>query len=256
MERFTEISREKWKFPPTCNRSGKTRGPNDIKEVIRLESDLFAVPTIIMSDLHSHTGAIFERLDREIDLSRYIVLTAGDMAAAEPIFGYDGDPTEFYEFMAQKAGQFYFVQGNHDLPPANPKRLKSMKNSVGKKCYIEDAETVMTEVGMIGGINGTVSDKKHPYKKTHEEFYRQVDHLFKRPVRIFITHETPSYELVMDDGVKRELVGQPLLYEKVVKKRPVVHIYGHCHHPRAINFLKGVYFLNVDSRILIIEPRP
>jgi predicted phosphohydrolase len=240
-----EISLENWYFPPTRSRSGKQRAESDVKEIIRCDSNLFERPVILASDLHSHGQAVFDRLSAELDLSRYVVLTVGDMAAAQPVFGSDGDPTDLYEFLAASAAEFYFVQGNHDLPPADATRLICMRNRANLPCYVQDGRFVASGIGRLGGVSGTISNKVHPHKKTSDEFYKVLRQL-PSGLKVLMTHETPS---VLD------LVGQRELLDEVVKKRPLVHVYGHCHHPKPITFVHGIYFLNVDSRVLIFEPQ-
>ena len=48
--------------------------------IIQYQSDLFPKPTIIIADLHASAEKVIQMLINYIDLSSYIVITAGDMA--------------------------------------------------------------------------------------------------------------------------------------------------------------------------------
>ena len=127
-----EIGHYKWRFPPTKSRNGKIRNENDIKSVILLRSDLVNGPTIITSDLHSHTYKVFSLLDEYIHLDQFTIICAGDMSGA-PVFGSDGDPTKYYEYMLERCGELYFSQGNHDMPSEDGlHREKLLHNKVAK----------------------------------------------------------------------------------------------------------------------------
>lgn len=244
------------RYPPTVNRMGKSKGSNDIKTIVHVRTDLVKVPTIITSDLHSHTEAVLNDLEyNEIDISRYMVLTLGDMAG-EGIFGSDGDPTEFYKRINEKS-QLYIVQGNHDLPPENINDLMDLKNNDGTTCMISDGEEIVnTPNGTIGGVHGTISLKVHPYKKPDDAFYALLENVLKwKKPEIIMTHETP--EIPIYDGQKQKnlnLIGKSDLYKMICKYKPKIHMYGHCHHQYAFIYSNDVMFINADGRILILEP--
>lgn len=50
-----------------------------------------------MSDIHSHTSELVYMSDYLVDLSKFVVITAGDMAG-DHIYGSDGDPYKEYVF--------------------------------------------------------------------------------------------------------------------------------------------------------------
>ena len=113
-----EINKLTWTFSPTTNKMGQSRHKNDLKHIVCYKSDLFAEPTIITSDLYSHTQAVFDKFQdtTNLDLSQYHLITAGDMAG-NLTFGADGNPTDFYTRIQSKVKSFTIIQGNHDLPP-------------------------------------------------------------------------------------------------------------------------------------------
>ena len=130
--------KKQWFYPPTTNKSGiATRGPFDIKEFILIYSDLFILPTLIMSDLHSHSFQIANSLNDCLNLDKFVVLCAGDMTG-EGIFGSDGNPFDTYKLFAEQAKEFYFVQGNHDLPSNEDKQL-----------YLLNKEDKFVKLGMV-----------------------------------------------------------------------------------------------------------
>ena len=191
-----EIISVEWKFPPSKNRKGQTRHEYDIKTVHLLATDLIKGPTIIISDLHCHTNKVFALLDEYVCLDKFTVICAGDMAGTS-IFGSDGDPTIFYEDMLSKCGELYFSQGNHDLPSGDGKhREKKLHNKNAKfksqsMCSLNETIT-KTSIGVIGGIDGTISNKSHDYKMTPDEYYNKLIKLLKKNPPILVTHDTPA----------------------------------------------------------------
>ncbi len=252
---YNEIQHVVWNMPPSRNRNGFTRGEYDRKHIIVIESDMFGTtPTLITSDLHSCCNSVFKLLDMYFRLDKFLVITAGDMAGP-PIFGYDGDPTEDYEFMLSKAKQFYFVQGNHDLPGVHNKQDK-LKNKDGTFCGLRNGKRINTDVGTMAGVNGTISSKAHPYKMHEKKYLKFVSDLIKpkktKP-RILVTHETPALPFTYPNSNK-PYPGNDKLFELSNHHKPCIHIYGHCHHPKYHYFMNGVHYLNVDARVLIFKP--
>ena len=111
-----------WHYLPTLLRKGGTDHKSDIKWVIIVESD------------------------------RLTVLSVEEMVSSTPVFGSDGDPTEFY-----------FVQGNHDLPYPNVEHLPRM---------IQDGKCVNSSIDKIASVNGTISTKIDPYNMSEGKYMR------------------------------------------------------------------------------------
>lgn len=203
-----------------------------------------------MSDMHSHTQEIIKYLKENIVLAKYYVITLGDMWG-NYISGSDGDPTSYYQEILTNSAGLYIIQGNHDLPPLNINILDNMKNKDNTYCYLKNGVVQDTCMGKIGGVHGTISDKKHPYKMPEKDYIKHLKKLEK--IDILLTHDTPS---IIDNQTQKSLIGQYSICEAVLgnKKKPGIspkfHIYGHCHHP-IVNFHNGTVFLNADSRVLI-----
>ncbi|MGE0207468.1 MAG: metallophosphoesterase [Candidatus Babeliales bacterium] len=239
-----------WHFPPSKNKRGIAYKPHDIKKVIVVESSLFLHPTFLMSDMHGHTPLVVEMLDSFLHLDQFVVLTAGDMAGKN-IYGSDDNPTPSYEFLAQRAREFYFVQGNHDLPDPENKHV-ALKNKQEKYAALEHGKVIQTLVGSLGGVHGTISSKVHPHKMPHENYMQWAQKMLVQEVDIFMTHETPSLP-VFDQRGNRS-IGNAELFELVDSYKPKIHIYGHCHHADFYTVINGVHYLNVDARVVIVLP--
>jgi Icc-related predicted phosphoesterase len=260
-----EISINKWLYPPTVNRKGKSRDKWDTKDIIVVETDLVDHPTIFTSDLHTYPAIVFRQLNDYLHLDKFVVIAVGDMAG-DAVFGSNGDPTESYKYMGEKAMEFYFVQGNHDLPSPNDEHLPWM---------VQDSIPVETSIGIVAGVNGTISNKlNHPYKMMEEKYMKLIDKCLnpkrKKMTKILLTHDTPSipvyYEEARGSGPRREdyrndegsdkarYIGKEELFNKVDKSNVKMHVFGHCHHPTYHNLINGVHYLNVDARVLILKP--
>lgn len=231
-------------LPPTMNRAGNTKAPNDTKYIHTIKNHMFAHPVIMISDAHSHTQAVINYLMIHYDLSKYIIITVGDMAG-ELIYGSDGVPTEFYKQFLEHSHRFYFVQGNHDLPDEN-KECNKLKNKDGSLCMVH-GKVFNTPIGRIGGINGIVSSRKkaHPYKIHEEKYLGYLDIYGKHRLDVLLIHDTPQHS--------DKVIGKPEIWDRVKKIKPRVCIYGHCHHQKPYYFVDGIHLFNADSRVLIFE---
>ena len=237
------LQKVKWYFPPTTNRQGISKSNHDIKEIIVVETDLFDYPVIAMSDIHSQAPDLVKMLDDHIKLDQFVVLTAGDMAG-QHIRGTDGDPTPEYTFLNDKAKEFYFVQGNHDLPDKYNAHNK-LKNKQGNYASIKDGSKVKTLIGSISGVNGIISDKVHPYKMSYHKYTKYLRAALGFRPYILITHDTPAIPVNYNDG--RPYKGNNDLFKIINKYRPKIHFYGHCYHPQFHNYINGVNYINLDA---------
>jgi len=245
------LNENKWFFPPTTNRRGIARYRYDRKIVVVVETDLFDEPVIAMSDIHSHTPELVKILDEFIYLDKFVVLAAGDMAG-EHIFGTDGDPTPEYIYLSDKAKEFYFVQGNHDLPDWDNHQEKKIKNKQDKLSMIPDGRSVNSLIGKIGGVNGIISNRDHPYKMPKRKYMKYLETVLKNRPTILMTHETPSIYAFYPDGERYK--GNEEIFRMINKYKPKIHFYGHCHHPKFHHFINGVNYINLDGRVIIFVP--
>ena len=237
-----------WKFPPTTNRQGKTRNPHDLKHVVCFKSALFGNNVIISSDLHSHMFRTLDKIRKttNIDMSQWDIITLGDMVG-NGFFGSDGDPTAFYAELQKEAKSLLEVQGNHDLPP-DP--LGVAYAEFDKHALLSNGEVRDTVHGFIGGVNGIMSGRPHPYKIPRREYMKYLRGLKKSGKLDFVaTHDAPRYF-----HGERECVGDDEIYEVITKVlKPKVFMYGHCHHP-CHTVHNGVHFINADARLILINP--
>ena len=248
--KFNVIKEEVWKFPPTLNRYGKSRFPHDIKNIIYIDSEEFPHQVIMTSDLHSHSIELFRRLEKVIPLGDFHVITAGDMSG-KLIMGpdSDSDTTPFYQEILPKVKSLYLIQGNHDLPPPAPSHLRNiLANKDGTRPYLEDGKMQNTPLGRVGGVHGIISNKPHPYKKSE---WKYLDDLreFRKPKNkpdILITHDTPKF--IYNN---QEFIGNYKIYDEILKIKPKMYLYGHCHHHEIHTVHEGINFFNLDGRVLI-----
>ena len=239
------IERFKWRFPPILNRKGRTCKKHSFIDIIVSKSSLFKQPVIAMSDMHDNTPKIVEKLNQFFKLQHFVVLSTGDMAGTG-VYGSDDDPTPSYEYLSKLAKEYYFVQGNHDLPCGINKGFeKKIKNKQNKLCMIQNGDSVKSLIGKIAGVNGIISDKKHPYKMSHDKYITYLKKGLQKKPYILMTHDTPSI---------KEYIGNADILATTQKYKPNIHLYGHCHHPTFYNVVNGVKYINLDKRIIIFIP--
>ena len=243
---FNLIKKKIMKFRPTTNKYGQSKFPYDSKELIYIDTNLFNIPVIITSDLHSHSIELFERLrETNIDLTKYIIIMVGDMAG-NYIRGSDGNPTEFYNYLLEeiKVKDIIIIQGNHDLPPEDSDLSDLKKNVIKNKILKNGSITSYENLGKIGGVNSTISNKIHPYKMSQDKYLGYLKKYIGKKIDILLTHDTPKFE---------NFVGREEIYNMVLKIKPLIYIYGHCHHKKMHSIHKNIHFLNVDGRVLVIN---
>jgi Icc-related predicted phosphoesterase len=243
------ISEDNWTYAPLLSSSGKIRTKPEIKTVLEIKTNLVRELVLITSDLHEYTLQVFKDFHSNYTLDNYHVICAGDMSGKGKR-GSDDNPITAYEFISENAKSFYFVQGNHDLPDPDGKELK-LKNKDDTYCMLRDATKVKTTIGSMIGVNGTVSTKEHPYKKTPEQFFSLIKKSLQVPTGFFITHESPA--IPKPDG-KSFHNGKQELYKLVDQYKPKIHIYGHCYHTEPYRIINGVTYINCDSRLIILTP--
>jgi predicted phosphodiesterase len=232
---------------PTKRRDGTTKAANDKIELMWIDSNLFEEPCLITSDLHSHSREVFDELVsvQGIDLKSLNVITLGDMAG-DYVYGSDGDPTELYEYLHSNCKSFYFVQGNHDLPPTDIDRLESMMNDDGTPCFVPEGEIIKTPFGNMAGVHGSFSLKrKKAYVRGKFSYCKQLLSVrkcdsFDEGVDILLTHDCPEKKDIM---------------ECVKKIRPKIHLFGHYHlddyHFQDVE--NEIDFFNADARVFLIN---
>lgn len=104
--------------------------------------------------------------------------------------------------------------------------------------------TSYENLGKIGGVNGTISNKIHPYKMSQDKYLGYLKKYIGKKIDILLTHDTPKFE---------NFVGREEIYNMVLKIKPLIYIYGHCHHKKMHSIHKNIHFLNVDGRVLVIN---
>jgi Icc-related predicted phosphoesterase len=212
-----------------------------------METELFGHPLVAMSDIHSQTPELVVMLNDLLNLDRFVVLTCGDMAG-DFVRGTDGNPTPEYQYINGLAKEFYFVQGNHDLPGKGGVE-KKMKNKQGKLCNIQEVTVTDSLVGKIGGVNGIISDRAHAYKMPADKYHSFLDRSLQKKPAILMTHDTPAIPAFYENGER--YIGNMDIFNIVDKHRPNIHFYGHCHHPVIHNEINGIHYINLDARVLI-----
>lgn len=210
--------------------------------VNREDNNIFGNPVILMSDIHSHTQQVIDYLKEQYDLSKYTVITVGDMS------GTDDLSTQYYQQLADLAHNFYFVQGNHDMPDKN-KVCNTLKNRDSTNCMVDldvNIDVQKTDIGKIGGVNGIIctKSKNHPYKLESSLFLKKLLKL-KDKVDVLLLHDTPKHS--------ENVIGNKDLWNSVKVVKPNICVYGHCHHKEVYYFVNNIHLFNVDSRIVIFE---
>lgn len=229
-----------WHFPP-AQRKGNNKNNHDIKEIFVIKSDLFIEPVIAMSDIHSHAPRLIIMLDNYLYLNKFVILTTGDMAG-NFMMECDGDPTQSYIFLNRVAKEFYFVQGNHDLPNDHHQEKKIKKKNYS---MIPDGKSVTTLIGKISGVNGIISNRSHPYKMPKTQYINLLRKSISTKPSILMTHDTPEIP---------NNIGDNDIFKIVDKSNIKVHFFGHCHHDQFHHLINGTNYFNLDDRVLIFIP--
>ncbi len=232
--------------------STKSKRKNDMVSVLecirgsadthRGSTDIFPRPTILMSDLHNNTQQVIDYLTDRYDLAKYVVITVGDMSGNDKAGG-DGVSTGFYQQLRDKSEAFYYVQGNHDLPD-DQKECDSMKNYDGSLCMVHRQTIHLDKVGKIGGVNGIISNKVHPYKMAEKAYLTHLK-TYKGKLDVLLLHDTPKHS--------PNVVGREDIWHTIKTLNVPIVVYGHCHHTKPYYYTNRIHLFNVDARIIIFQ---
>jgi predicted MPP superfamily phosphohydrolase len=82
--------------------------------------------------------------------------------------------------------KLYIIQGNHDLPPTKDNlRINNL--------ILNNGHFANTIFGKIGGVNGIISHKFHPYKMNEKDYFKYMNNFIKSKPNILLTHMTPEF---------------------------------------------------------------
>ena len=216
------------------------------RTLVKAVSNLFDSPVILTSDLHKDTAHVANWLCDQINPAEWEFISCGDMAGTDRV-GEDASPLPAFRGVLERFHRFHFVLGNHD---SDHEDLHELKNFDGTPCLVDRAPR---EVGgrEVAGVSGIVGNPRKPGRRSIEEFQRAVEEtgLVKRTSRVLLTHETPRVE-----GFRR-CIGREDLTLWVQSLAPIAHVFGHCHlNPISITKDRTLY-INVDARIVLLEPQ-
>ena len=122
-------------------------------------------------------------------------------------------------------------------------------------CSLEKIKIINSKIGMICGIDGTISNRRHPYKFTEQDYLKKLQTKLMLHPKIIVTHDTPA--IINNDDSNdnnKKLNGNDNIFNLITKYKPYIHIYGHCHHGQYHYFINGTHYLCADSRIIVMIP--
>ena len=212
-------------------------------DLVRLRSDLFDAPVIVTSDLHKDGAIIFERLKSQLEASQWEVILCGDMAGT-PKRGEDGTITPLFDLIQSSYKALHFVYGNHDIAEATARH-----NEDGSPCKLDRAPRLVGGKRLCG-VSGVFGTSKKRHRVRPETFLHEVKvALLENPSEsILCTHDTPALLGFTPP------IGQEELTKTVAALGPAAHFFGHCHlKPLQVAHQKTL-FVDVDARVLLIEP--
>ena len=214
-------------------------------DLVWCRSNLFGEPVIVTSDLHKDALQVFEHLAGAQKPDEWHVVTCGDMAGTTQ-WGEDATPLPMLEFILDKFRSLHFVLGNHDTTSA---AITGLRNSDGRSCCL-DGQPRELAGRRICGVSGIMGQRSRPGRLAPDLFVEAVTEALSDQNRqsVLFTHETPRLSSF------QPCIGQDALTDAVQQLSPAAHFFGHCHlEPIALED-HGTLFVNVDGRVLLIEP--
>jgi Icc-related predicted phosphoesterase len=214
-------------------------------EVVTVRSSLFAVPVIAASDLHKDGLLVFQRLAQTLDASRWEVILCGDMAGTIHR-GEDASPAPLYDFVQANFRRLHFVLGNHDIAGLD---TAARRNSDGTPCQLDRAPR---EVGgrRLCGVSGIAGQPNKRNRLRPDSFAHEVSFALRENPggSVLCTHDTPLI------AGFTPFIGQERLAAQVLPLGPLAHLFGHCHLKPLQVHAGQTLFVDVDARVLLLEP--
>lgn len=220
-------------------------GRAHLVDVVRCRSNLFHEPVIVTSDLHKDALQVFRHLTGKLSAHDWHVVTCGDMAGTRQ-WGEDATPLQVLEFILNNFRSLHFVLGNHDTAS---EAITGLRNSDGQWCSLDGQPRELAD-RRICGVSGIMGKRKRPGRLAPDLFVEAVAEALSDQNRqsVLFTHETPRLSSFEPS------IGQDALTESVQQLAPAAHFFGYCHlEPIAVQDHDSL-FVNVDGRVLLIEP--
>jgi hypothetical protein len=205
---------------------------------------------ILISDTHTY--------HRQVELPEGdILIHAGDFTAR----GRWGEVIDFFywlENQAEKYKHVIFIAGNHDLSFENKshdllKELSNLTLAFPNIHYLEDTEVIIDGIKFYGS---PWQPEFHNWAFNLPRGEKLADIWNKIPndTDVLITHGPPA--TILDYTLRDKInVGCKHLYDKIIKVKPKLHIFGHIHEGYGISTENAdTTFINASMCTLVYNP--
>jgi Icc-related predicted phosphoesterase len=189
--------------------------------------------------------AINNLKENNYDISDSIFLSSGDMYGEsyyqnEKRIVIKGTSGIVDYQLYNRSKYLYYIYGNHDK-----QNLNCLPN-------ISSIESVINldNGTQISGIHGIQSGKCN-YPSQYRSYNDKIKEKLKDNLDIFITHEAP---LINNNEMNPRNYGNQELQKQILKHKPKIHIFGHCHFNIPYIYQDNILYINTDSRFILLLP--
>lgn len=181
---------------------------------------------------------------------RNVTIPEGDILIHAGDLTFQGNVTEIsqelreLERIAKNFKAVFYIAGNHDwLGEYNSSLLRQMCKDVGVT-YLQD-EWAVHEGLVIYGSPWQPEFCDWAFNLPRGEKLAEKWAQIPDKVDILITHGPPAG--ILDKTPYGESVGCKDLFERVIKVKPQLHVFGHIHHNYGIYHFDGITFVNAST---------
>lgn len=210
-----------------------------------------------VSDIHGNWKDIEETPEIEL------LIVAGDLCSTDnPKEQYLELKNNWTSFINKFPGldRVILVPGNHDYWIERNLGTFELQRTLGFNTTIlvdESMNYVSMNTGETYRIYGNPRCNLYTFAFPRLEGDLDIDKIPEKDIDILVTHEAPRIDeleciKISKSWYNNECPGNKKLAEKVLKLKPLVHIFGHIHYPEENN-ISGIRFINASTKLHIIK---
>ncbi|MHA1754054.1 MAG: metallophosphoesterase family protein [Candidatus Odinarchaeia archaeon] len=196
---------------------------------------------LVLSDIHGNFDVVSKIVKKfkEKKLNPEFIIIAGDITH----FGMAKNASMILQPLKEISDRILFIPGNCDSPEITSLSEEQIYSLHNKVIYLNN-------FNILGFGGSSLTPFRTLFEFTEDEIEHMLDELIKflKPEKktITITHD-PPYNTKIDMNKNNIHVGSKSVRSLILKTKPLLHISGHIHEARGVDYLNESLLINPGS---------